>query len=162
MAFDSDRHQISYLETMWQETRLRVRYAETDKMGVVHHSNYYVWFELGRSEFCRARGFSYRDMEDEHDALLVVGESYCRYKSPAYYEDELIIRTQIARVRSRSIVFVYQVFRPSDGKAIAEGETLHIVVNKDYKICSLPDRYKDMLTDGDETEAAAVTPQPPH
>ena len=67
-----------------------MRYAETDKMGVVYHANYLVWFEIGRTEFCRARGFSYRDMEENENAFLVVAESYCRYKAPAYYDDVLI------------------------------------------------------------------------
>ena len=71
----------------WHETEIRVRYAETDKMGIAHHSNYLIWFEAGRSDLCRARGFSYKDMEEKDDALMVVAESYCRYKSPAYYED---------------------------------------------------------------------------
>ncbi|NNE99381.1 MAG: acyl-CoA thioesterase, partial [Pyrinomonadaceae bacterium] len=71
---------------MWDETEVRVRYAETDKMGIVHHANYYVWFELGRSEYCRAHGFSYLEMEENDGALMVVAESQCRYKLPAHYE----------------------------------------------------------------------------
>ncbi|MCA1590122.1 MAG: acyl-CoA thioesterase [Acidobacteria bacterium] len=73
----------------WHETEIRVRYAETDQMGIVHHANYLIWFEAGRSEFCRARGFSYKEMEEEDQALLVVAESYVRYKSPAHYDDIL-------------------------------------------------------------------------
>ncbi|REJ78649.1 MAG: acyl-CoA thioesterase [Acidobacteria bacterium] len=146
---------------MWHETELRVRYAETDKMGIVHHSNYYVWFELGRSEFCRSRGFSYRDMEDNDGALLVVAESYCRYKSPAHYEDLLLLRTQIARIRSRSISFVYEVFRPSDDTVIAEGETMHIVVNRKNKIISLPKRYEAMLMTGSDESHAFPAELPP-
>lgn len=130
---------------MWHETEIRVRYAETDKMGIVHHSNYYVWFELGRSEYCRSKGFSYREMEDKDNALLVVAESYCRYKAPAYYEDILTVRTQIAKTRSRSIAFVYQIYRASDDTALAEGETLHIVTDKNNKIITLPDRYRELL-----------------
>ena len=133
---------------MWHETQIRVRYAETDKMGIVHHSNYFVWFELGRSEFCRSRGFSYREMEEEDNALLVVAESYCRYKAPAYYEDLLTVRTQIARIRSRSIVFVYQIFRHADQVTIAQGETLHMVVDRNSKVRSLPERYKRLLQSG--------------
>src|ERR687885_548421 len=79
----------------WHETLLRVRYSETDKMGIVYHANYLIWFEIGRTEFCRARGFSYREMEENDHAYLVVAESYCRYKAPAYYDDELIIRIHI-------------------------------------------------------------------
>lgn len=146
---------------MWQETEIRVRYAETDKMGIVHHSNYYVWFELGRSEFCRSRGFSYRDMEDKDDALLVVAESYCRYKSPAYYEDLLSIRTQVARIRSRSIVFVYEIYRAEDDTVIAEGETMHIVVNKQNKICTLPSQYEAMLMSHSEDNESFPEDRPP-
>ena len=86
----------------WHETEIRVRYAETDQMGIVHNANYLVWFEVGRSDFCRARGFSYKEMEEEANALMVVAESYCRYKSPAYYEDVLVVRTRVEEIRSRS------------------------------------------------------------
>ena len=129
----------------WHETEVRVRYAETDKMGIVHHSNYLVWFELGRSEFCRARGFSYRDMEEKDNALLVVAEAYCRYKSPAFYEDALIVRTNIGEVRSRSIRFIYEIYRSSDETLLAEGETLHLVTDRNKKVRSLPDGYKEIL-----------------
>ncbi|HNU08507.1 MAG TPA: thioesterase family protein [Pyrinomonadaceae bacterium] len=129
----------------WHDTKIRVRYAETDQMGVVHHSNYLVWFELGRSDFCRARGFSYKDMEEKDDALMVVAEAYCRYKSPAFYEDIVTIRTKIAEIRSRSVQFVYEVFRESDNLLLAEGETLHLVTDKNKKVRSLPAQYKAML-----------------
>ena len=129
----------------WHETEIRVRYAETDKMGIVHHSNYLIWFEAGRSDLCRARGFSYKEMEEKHDALLVVAETYCRYKSPAFYEDILLIRTQVAEVRSRSIRFIYEIVRPSDGTLIAEGETLHLVTDQDKKVRILPDVYRARL-----------------
>jgi acyl-CoA thioester hydrolase len=147
---------------MWHETEIRVRYAETDKMGIVHHSNYFIWFELGRSELCRSKGFSYRDMEDKDNALLVVAESYCRYKAPTYYEDVLVIKTQVAKIRSRSIVFVYEIFRPSDATVVAEGETLHIVVNRENKICTLPDQYREMLIAEEETKAMFPPDEPPH
>ena len=129
----------------WHETEIRVRYAETDKMGIVHHSNYLVWFELGRSDFCRARGFSYKDMEEKDNALLVVAESYCRYKSPAYYEDVLVVRTQVGEIRSRSIRFIYEVYRALDKTLLAEGETLHLVTDENKKVRSLPESYKEML-----------------
>lgn len=129
----------------WHETEIRVRYAETDKMGIVHHSNYYVWFELGRSELCRARGFSYREMEDRDEALLIVAESRCRYKSPAFYEDVLTVRTRISKIRSRGISFEYEIFRSSDETVLAEGETVHIVTDKNNKIRSMPEKYKSKL-----------------
>lgn len=132
----------------WHETEVRVRYAETDKMGIVHNANYLIWFEIGRSEMCRSRGFSYKQMEDEEGALMVVAECYCRYKSPAFYEDVLTIRTKIGEVRSRSLAFVYEVYRKSDETLIAEGETLHLVTDRDKKVRVLPDIYRDLL-DGD-------------
>src|SRR6266436_1214999 len=114
----------------WHEALLRVRYAETDKMGVVYHANYLIWFEIGRTEFCRARGFSYRDMEENENAFLVVAESYCRYKAPAYYDDVLIVRTHITELRRRSLRFGYELIRESDGVVIAEGETGHVVTTR--------------------------------
>ena len=129
----------------WHETEIRVRYAETDQMGIVHNANYLVWFEVGRSDFCRARGFSYKEMEEEENALMVVAESYCRYKSPAYYEDVLVIRTKVEEVRSRSLRFIYEIFRPADETLLAEGETLHLVTDENKKVRSLPEIYKEKL-----------------
>jgi acyl-CoA thioester hydrolase len=131
----------------WHETEVRVRYAETDQMGIVHHSNYLIWFEAGRSEYCRSRGFSYKEMEDEGDMLMVVAESYVRYKSPAFYEDILTIRTRVGEMRSRSLRFIYEIFRASDETMIAEGETMHLVTNKEKKVQILPDFYRERLID---------------
>ena len=114
----------------WHEALLRVRYAETDKMGVVYHANYLIWFEIGRTEFCRARGFSYRDLEEDENAFLVVAESYCRYKAPAYYDDELIVRTHITELRRRSLRFGYELVRVSDGVVIAEAEIGAMIVEE--------------------------------
>lgn len=130
---------------VWHETELRVRYAETDQMGIVHHSNYLIWFEAGRSDLCRARGFSYKDMEKDDGALMVVAESYVRYKSPAFYEDIVVVKTNVAEVRSRSIRFVYEIVRPADNMLLAEGETVHLVTDADKKIRSVPEIYKRLL-----------------
>ncbi len=129
----------------WHETEIRVRYAETDQMGIVHNSNYLIWFEVGRSEFCRARGFSYKEMEEKGNALMVVAESYCRYKSPAFYEDLLTVRTKVEEIRSRSLRFVYEIYRASDETLLAEGETLHIVTDNNKKIRKMPENYKNKL-----------------
>ena len=129
----------------WHETEIRVRYAETDKMGIVHYSNYLIWFEAGRSDLCRARGFSYKEMEEQDNALMVVGESYVRYKSPAFYEDVLTVRTQVAEVRSRSIRFIYEIVRDSDETLLAEGETLHLVTDNNKKVKLIPEAYRDLL-----------------
>lgn len=130
----------------WDETELRVRYSETDKMGVVYHANYLVWFEIGRTEFCRSRGFSYRDMEENDDAFLVVVESYCRYKAPAYYDDKLVVRTHITEMRRRSLRFGYEIIRRADDKVIAEGETGHVVTGKDSRVRSFPEGYIQLLS----------------
>src|SRR5215471_1949599 len=128
-----------------QQAVLRVRYAETDKMGVVYHANYLVWFEIGRTEFCRARGFSYRDMEESEDAFLVVAESYCRYKAPAYYDAVLIVRTHITELRRRSLRFGYEIIRESDGVVIAEGETGHVVTDASGRVRSMPSGFAELL-----------------
>lgn len=133
-------------EVEWDETLVRVRYSETDKMGVVYHANYLVWFEIGRTEFCRARGFSYRDMEENDDAFLVVVESYCRYKSPAFYDDELLVRTHITELRRRSLRFGYEIVRLSDEQVIAEGETGHVVTDKSGRVRSFPPGYNQLLS----------------
>lgn len=129
----------------WHETEVRVRYAETDQMGIVHHANYLIWFEAARSELCRSKGFSYKEMEEQGDSLLVVAESYVRYKSPAFYEDVLTVRTHVGEIRSRSLRFVYEVHRTSDDTLIAEGETLHLVTDKNKKVKSLPEIYRNRL-----------------
>src|SRR2546423_15541895 len=129
----------------WHEPEVRVRYAETDQMGIVHHANYLVWFETARSELCRSKGFSYKEMEKD-DALLVVAESYVRYKSPAFYEDVLTVRTQVGEVRSRSIRFIYEGLRASDGTLIAGGETLHFATDKNRTGRLLPAVYGTRLT----------------
>ncbi len=147
----------------WHETEIRVRYAETDQMGIVHHANYPVWFEAGRSDLCRAKGFSYREMEERDDALMVVAELYCRYKSPAFYEDVVIVRTKVAEVRSRSIRFVYEVYRPADSTLLVEGETLHLVTDSNKKVRQVPEFYREKLL-AEMVEAAETFPddQAPH
>ena len=129
----------------WHETLLRVRYAETDKMGIVYYANYLIWFEIGRTEFCRARGFSYRDMEENEDAFLVVAESYARYKAAAYYDDELLVRTHITEMRKRSLRFGYEIVRAADGQIIAEGETGHVVTDANGRVRSFPEGYAQRL-----------------
>ncbi|HSE31954.1 MAG TPA: thioesterase family protein [Pyrinomonadaceae bacterium] len=129
----------------WHETMIRVRYSETDKMGIVYYANYLVWFEIGRTDYCRARGFSYRDMEENDNSFLVVAESYCRYKAPAYYDDELIIRTHITELRKRSLRFGYEIIRPSDDTIVAEGETGHVVTDSSGRVRSFPDGYIQRL-----------------
>jgi acyl-CoA thioester hydrolase len=131
----------------WHETTIRVRYAETDRMGVVYHANYLVWFEIGRTEFCRARGFAYKDMEENDRAFLVVAESYCRYKSSARYDDELVVRTHITELRRRSVRFGYEIITPTTAVIIAEGETGHVVTDVRTTASSrMPESYRLALS----------------
>jgi acyl-CoA thioester hydrolase len=123
------------------ETRLRVRYAETDQMGVVYHANHFIWFEIGRVEFLRQLGFSYRDMEKNDGCYIAVADARCRYKAPARYDDEIIIRTHIKNVRESVIHFGYKLLRVSDGELLAEGETTHVATNSEMKASPIPQKY---------------------
>lgn len=140
-----DDNLISDEPIYWHEARIRVRYAETDKMGVVYHANYLIWFEIGRTEFCRAHGFAYAELEQDENVFLAVAESYCRYKQPAFYDDELIIRTHIAECRKRSLRFGYEVVRAEDRAVIAEGETTLIAIDADNRVRTIPENYREML-----------------
>jgi acyl-CoA thioester hydrolase len=145
---------------MWHETELQVRYAETDQMGVVHHANYLIWFELGRTNICKAKGFSYRDMEEQDDSLMIVAEVYCRYKSPAYYDDKLTVLTKVEEVRSRTVRFLYQIVRPVDNTLLVEGESLHIFTDKQKRVRTLPEKYRELLNK--ELEALDERSFPPN
>jgi len=125
----------------FNETRLRVRYAETDQMGVVYHSNHLIWFEVGRVELMRQMGFSYRDMEQDEGRFIAVAEVRCRYRAPVYYDEEVIVRTRLKSVRTSVVVFCYELVRAQDETLLAEGETTHIVTNSSMKVALLPERY---------------------
>jgi len=127
------------------DVEIRVRYAETDQMGVAYYANYLVWFEVGRSEFCRTRGFRYVDLE----ALgykLVVSDVHCRYRNSARYDETVIVRTRLKGVNKRMITFGYQVLRENQEEVIAEGETRHICVDSNGKTKSLPEKFLICLT----------------
>ncbi len=130
------------LQRGYGETRVRVRYAETDQMGVVYHANYLVWFEVGRVEFIRQTGMVYADMERE-GALIAVVEASARYKAPARYDDELLIRTTLGAVRGSIIRFRYAIVRATDQALLCEGETTHVVVGRDMKMRDLPERFAE-------------------
>jgi acyl-CoA thioester hydrolase len=127
------------------ESRLRVRYAETDQMGVVYHSNYLIWFEVGRVDLLRQLGFNYRDMEQNDGCFIAVVEVRCRYRAPARYDDEILVRTQLKNVRGSLIHFGYEVTRQSDAAVLAEGETIHIVTDSEMKKRELPEKYQAMF-----------------
>ena len=124
------------------EVRLRVRYAETDKMGVVYHSNFFIWMEIGRVELMRNLGFDYKQMELEDDCHLPVVDARCRYKSPVYYDEEVIVRTELRNIRQSLMRFGYEIMRQKDGTLVAEAETTHIVVNARMEKRQLPHRYR--------------------
>jgi acyl-CoA thioester hydrolase len=120
---------------------LRVRYAETDKMGVVYYANYFVWFEVGRCDLLRTFGSSYRDIENAGISLPVI-EAHCEYRQPAHYDDEVAVRTR-ANVRSPvRLAFDYQISRPADGALIAEGRTVHAAIGADGRPRRLPQALK--------------------
>jgi acyl-CoA thioester hydrolase len=123
------------------EARIRVRYAETDQMGVVYHANYFIWFEVGRVELLRQLGFSYRQMEREDGCFIAVVDARCRYKAPARYDDEIVIRTRLKSVRESLVHFGYEAIRENDGTLLAEGETTHLVTDAEMKLTSIPERY---------------------
>jgi acyl-CoA thioester hydrolase len=125
----------------FHETRLRVRYAETDQMGVVYHANHLIWFEVGRVELMRKMGFSYRALEREEGRFIAVAEATCRYRAPVFYDDEVVVRTRLKAVREKVIVFNYQLVRAEDSTLLAEGETTHIVTDSDMQVAMLPQKY---------------------
>ena len=127
----------------YSESRVRVRYAETDQMGVVYHANYLVWFEIGRVDFIRHAGLDYKSMEQEENAMIAVVEATARYKSPARYDDELIVRTSLAGVRGSIVRFRYAIVRAADDLLLCGGETVHIVVGRDMKRREMPEKYAE-------------------
>jgi acyl-CoA thioester hydrolase len=127
------------------ETRLRVRYAETDQMGVVYYSNYLVWMEIGRVEWCRSHGSSYREMEREAGILLVVAECECRYLAPAHFDDEIVVKTWLERAHARLITFAYEIRLDGMDKKLASGVTRHIVLDSAFRRTRLPQKYLPMF-----------------
>lgn len=127
-------------DALVNEARVRVRYAETDQMGVVYHSNYIIWFEVGRVELLRQIGYTYREIEN--DGLhLPVAEVKCRFKASAVYDDQVVIRTRMLNLRGFLIHFGYEAVRESDGTLLAEGETVHLVVGRHMQKTILPEKY---------------------
>src|ERR1022692_4738823 len=124
------------------ETRIRVRYAETDQMGVVYYANYLVWMEVGRVEYCKACGFEYKQMELEDGVFLAVAEARCRYASPARFDEEVVIRTWVEEANPRMVLFAYQMRLSADGRKLATGETKHIFLGRDLRPCRMPEKYR--------------------
>lgn len=123
------------------EVRLRVRYAETDQMGVVYHANYLVWMEMGRVELCRASGFRYRDLEENDGVLMTVAEASCRYLYPARYDEEVIVETVITQATPRLVRFGYQIKSGESAKMLATGATTHVFCDRGLRPRKLPEKY---------------------
>jgi acyl-CoA thioester hydrolase len=125
-------------------TRLRVRYADTDQMGVVYYANYLVWFEVGRTEWLRQTGWSYREMEQDGVALPVI-EAHCDYRQPLRYDDEVEIATKAMLVTPVRIRFEYEVRRAADGTVAASGCTIHTAIDVAGKPCRFPARVRELF-----------------
>jgi acyl-CoA thioester hydrolase len=131
-------------------TEARVRYAETDQMGIVYYANYLVWFEIGRVEVLRTLGLSYRQLEIENQCILPVVEATCRYRAPARYDDEILIEARPSLLRGSVLKFAYRIYRKANqaGKErelLAEGETVHVVCDGQLNKKSLPEKYEAAL-----------------
>jgi acyl-CoA thioester hydrolase len=149
--FDCEKSRESMIE--YHDAAVRVRYAETDQMGVVYHANYLIWFEVGRVELIRALGIEYKRMEIEDDCHIVVADAHCRYHLSAMYDEVLRIRTRIAESRNRLVKFSYEVIRDADGKVLANGETTHVICGSNGRPKLLPKKYHTVFS-------SIVVPQP--
>jgi acyl-CoA thioester hydrolase len=123
---------------------VRVRYAETDKMGVVYYANYFVWFEVGRTDLLRDADWSYREMETDGYALPVI-EAHCDYRQPARYDDELEVRTSGALISPVRVAFTYEVVRPADDAVLASGRTVHASLDGAGRPSRLPERVRNLF-----------------
>jgi acyl-CoA thioester hydrolase len=136
---------IAELHPATGHARVRVRYSETDQMGVVYHANYLVWFEVGRAELMRHRGLDYKRLEIDEGCWIAVVEATARYKAPARYDDELTVETRVIAVRGPVIRFGYKIVRIEDGLLLCEGETVHVAIGRDMKRRAIPKKYAEIL-----------------
>ena len=130
-------------------TEVRVRYAETDQMGIVYYANYLVWFEIGRVELLRSLGLAYSQLETDHQCILPVVEASCRYKSPARYDDRILIETRPSLLRGSVLKFAYRILRKNseaeEPRLLAEGETVHVVCDAQLVKKPLPPEHESAL-----------------
>ena len=130
------------------QTRLRVRYAETDQMRVVYHANYLVWMEIGRVELVRARGSNYKELEQTEGLFLAVIDVNCRYLFPARYDQEIVIYTEVVHSNARKVEFTYHIHSVEDHRLLAQGGTRHIWVNREMRPTRLQEKYWSFLRVG--------------
>ena len=135
---------MTSLENFIVKTSIRVRYADTDQMGVVHHTNFFVWFEEGRSDYFRFLGYPYRRMERQGIFFPVVTAS-CRYRSPARYDDLLALETSVAETGRGKVTFRYRLLSAENDRLLAEGSTTHGCVNRNGKPTRIPDDIRSLL-----------------
>ncbi len=121
-------------------THLRVRYAETDQMGVVYYANYLVWFEMGRAAYCREMGFSYASLEREGFRLMVA-DVHCRYKAPARYDESIRIETTLKEIKKKTLTFEYRIFNETSGQLLAQGTTKHVCTTTEGRLVRLPEPF---------------------
>lgn len=126
----------------YADTTIRVRYAETDQMGVVYYGNYFTWFEVGRVELCRQLGFEYKKMEEDDDSFIVVVSASCRYRRSARFDDLLTIRARVIECHRRTVKFEYEILNQATNELLATGETLHVVCDRTGRPKSLPEKYR--------------------
>jgi len=159
---DSKPNNSSNHHAIINECPVRVRYAETDQMGVVYHANHFVWFEIGRVELLRQLGFSYKDMEQQDNCFIAVVDARCRYKAPARYDDEIVVRTWLKNIRESVIHFGYELVRVDDQTVLAEGETTHIVADAQMRKTTLPEKYMKVFREAaaKNFEPRAQSPEP--
>lgn len=127
------------------ESRLRVRYAETDSMGIVYHANYLIWMEVGRTDYFRQLGFTYKQLESEYNLRTPVVEVNCRYHAPAFYDDDISVHTLLSTANRRLLKFTYRIFRANDLLLLAEGESVHLVVDTERRRTVFPEVLMKVL-----------------
>ncbi len=132
------------LPSPYLEIEERVRYSETDQMGVAHNKSYFEWFEIGRTEYCRRQRFPYKDIEARGYALVVV-EAFCRYRKPLRYDQKFLILVGLQELTSKKAVFRYELRTKDERELVAHGYTTHIAVNKQGSVCPLPDEVVDKI-----------------
>jgi len=132
--------------TDFVEIPVSVRYAETDQMGIVYYANYLVWFEVGRVAWCKSKGFQYAEMESRDKRLMVVAESSCRYKAPAHFGEDVVVRTALAKATDRVIRYRYEIRGKDSGQLLATGETAHVITDSAFRPTRLPDSYRKFFS----------------
>ena len=132
---------------LFSESKLRVRYAETDQMGVVYYSNYLVWMEIGRTDFCLMSGFRYSDMESEDGVMIAVAEARCRYHKPARYDDDILVQTSLTALKRRTMTFAYKILNTDSREGLADATTVHVAIGRDGQPCVIPQEQFAFLSE---------------